>query len=299
MFFGNNNYKVYNILGDGLGSLDKIKEITNIFIDIINRNVASGQYDANKIRLFKPFDLLIMVDDENIFFVFTNKDIDGRLNIRYSDISYLPGIGGYNMNIILKEASVDYHFENPFGFSISKEILKTDTICNNDIIPYVEEYYNNEINYSRLVKYKPIFNGHNFYLDEKLCFILMPFGKEFNIQEIYIDNIKPVVESIGFNCLRADDIYENRPIINTIWESINKASIIISELTGKNPNVFYELGIAHTLGKEVIMIAQDIDDVPFDLRYLKVIIYQNTSRGVKSLEKQLEATLKIVQSRIK
>ena len=58
--------------------------------------------------------------------------------------------------------------------------------------------------------------------------------------------------------MRADDIYDNRPIIEDVWRCTNEARILIAELTGRNPNVFYETGIAHTVGKEVILITQSL-----------------------------------------
>ena len=79
------------------------------------------------------------------------------------------------------------------------------------------------------------------------------------------------------------NLYGNKPIIQDIWSAINRAEIIVAELSGRNPNVFYEVGICHTLGKEVILLAQDIEDIPFDLRYLRVILYEPTYRGCKQL----------------
>jgi hypothetical protein len=76
-----------------------------------------------------------------------------------------------------------------------------------------------------------------------------------------------------------------------VWEQVCRARVLVAELTGRNPNVFYELGMAHTLGKSVILITQSIDDVPFDLRHQRVIPYQYSPRGVQRLEGALTKTL--------
>lgn len=124
-------------------------------------------------------------------------------------------------------------------------------------------------------------------IDDSLVFVLSSFSEPYNT--IYTDHIKPTVESINkLKCFRADNIYGKKPIIEDIWEKINEAKIIISELTERNPNVFYETGIAHTVGKEVILITQNIDDIPFDLRHLRCIVYDYTPRGSKTLETNLE-----------
>ena len=129
-----------------------------------------------------------------------------------------------------------------------------------------------------------------------MVFVLSPFGHPFNT--IYEDHIRPSVESIqDLRCLRADDIYDNRPIMEDIWRYTNEAQMLIAELTGRNPNVFYETAIAHTVGKEVILITQSMDDVPFDLKHLRCIVYEYTPRGTKALEDNLKNTIRNILAR--
>lgn len=138
----------------------------------------------------------------------------------------------------------------------------------------------------------PIFGNIEEPIDEKLCFVMMPFSQQFN--ELYEDSIMPSVEKNGLNCIRADDIYDIRPIMSDIWTSICKAKVIISDLTNKNPNVFYETGLAHTLGKDVILLTQKMEDVPFDLKHLRVIKYEFTPRGTQKLETELSHLIKSI-----
>jgi hypothetical protein len=79
--------------------------------------------------------------------------------------------------------------------------------------------------------------------------------------------------------------------MSEVWSAMFNAYIVIAECTGRNPNVFYELGIAHTLNKPGILITQNIDDVPFDIRQLRHIEYQNTTEGYIDLEKNLEKAI--------
>ena len=120
-------------------------------------------------------------------------------------------------------------------------------------------------------------------------FILMPFADEF--RPIYEDHIKKVAEEIGIRCGRADDIFSNRSIMSDIWSAINAAKILVADCTGRNPNVFYEIGIAHTLSKETIIITQKIDDIPFDLRHLRIIEYSYNPRGMIKFEDALKRTI--------
>lgn len=143
----------------------------------------------------------------------------------------------------------------------------------------------------------PIWQGRGFTKENDYCFVLMPFADQNDIQIVFNDHIKNVVENkCGLRCERADDIYDISGIMQSVWESISKASIIIADLTNRNPNVFYELGIAHTLGKPVIMITQSMEFVPFDLRHLRCILYEYKPKSIKKFELILEKTVRSVLS---
>jgi nucleoside 2-deoxyribosyltransferase len=123
-------------------------------------------------------------------------------------------------------------------------------------------------------------------VNEKLCFIIMPYTDKLN--PIYENIIKPVIKDLKLECLRADEIFTSKSIIEDIWNNIKKARFIIADLTDRNPNVFYELGLAHALNKEVILLTQDINDVPFDLRHLRFIVYQDSIAGADKLKSDLK-----------
>jgi hypothetical protein len=104
-----------------------------------------------------------------------------------------------------------------------------------------------------------------------LCFTIMPFGF---YHDSYYENIyKPAIIEAGLKPVRADDFYRSGAIIRDIWDCTKKAKIILADLTDRNPNVLYELGLAHAITKPAILIAQTIEEVPFDLRQLRVITY--------------------------
>ena len=102
-------------------------------------------------------------------------------------------------------------------------------------------------------------------------FVIMPFKAPFN--DYYKSVIRPAVSDAGFEVLRSDEIYGTRAFIQKIWSGILKAEAIIAEMTGSNPNVLYELGLSHAIGRKVIMVTQNIDSVPSDLRHINCIVY--------------------------
>lgn len=103
------------------------------------------------------------------------------------------------------------------------------------------------------------------------CFIIMPFSPVYQAE--YGSIIRPAVEDVGLTPIRADEIYSKPQIMADIWKSLRSARIVIAELTGKNTNVFYEVGLAHALGKPVIIVTRNQDDVPFDLKALRYLYY--------------------------
>ena len=120
-----------------------------------------------------------------------------------------------------------------------------------------------------------------------------PIGDYYNL--VY----KPAIEKAGLTPIRADnDIFGAGKIIDQIWSGINSASVLVAELTTKNPNVFYELGIAHALRKPVVLVSSNEDDVPFDLKHIRVIYYDVTDPfwGQKLLNKVAENILSAIKN---
>jgi hypothetical protein len=125
-------------------------------------------------------------------------------------------------------------------------------------------------------------------------FVLMPFAP--HLRPVYEDHIKRVVTELGLSVARADDFFTAHSIMADVWSAICGARLLIADCTQRNPNVFYEIGLAHVLGKPVILITQDSNDVPFDVRHLRYIQYEYTPRGMKNFEDALAKTIKTTLS---
>lgn len=261
-------------------------------IDTFVAQLAKGKsLFPSQVKLLQPVNFCAIVSDLEVFIVASNQNTGGMPRQQFIDWF------GKEMNLQVAFFLVqrDLAFEQPFGFSFRRELLDlTDAEQDQEAKSLAEKYIHDEIlNLERLqkiVRINPIFHGRDFLINERLVFVLSPFSEPFNT--IFRDHIKPIVEQgNAFTCIRADDIYGNKPIIEDIWKSINEAKIVVAELTGRNPNVFYEVGVAHTVGKEVILVTQSMDDVPFDLRHLRCIVYDYTPRGAQTLETNLRNTI--------
>lgn len=128
-----------------------------------------------------------------------------------------------------------------------------------------------------------------------LVAVMMPFESRFDA--VY-EALREAVGDAGLECCRADDIWENDHIMDDVIRLIWSARVVIADLSSKNPNVFYETGIAHSLGRDVIQIAQSIDDVPFDLRSLRSVTYLNNGEGLRTLKAQVTTRLQNLVARV-
>jgi hypothetical protein len=124
--------------------------------------------------------------------------------------------------------------------------------------------------------------------DPNRCFVMMPFAESFDA--IY-RLIQRVCVEQGLVCTRADEDVKPGKITGKIYEAVGDAGIIIADMTGKNPNVFYEMGLAHAISDNVILLTQTPDDVPFDLKDFLHIQYSNTFDGAERLANDLSKVI--------
>lgn len=117
----------------------------------------------------------------------------------------------------------------------------------------------------------------------------MPFGEAFS--DVYKIGIKESCEAAGAYCERVDEQIFNERILDRIYNQIAKADLIIADMTDRNPNVFYEVGYAHALGKTTVLLTSKADDIPFDLKHFPHIVYGNS---LSELRAQLTKRVKWV-----
>lgn len=121
---------------------------------------------------------------------------------------------------------------------------------------------------------------------EGTCFVMQPFGPPLG--GYYETIFRPAIEQTGLRPVRADaDIFGSGKIMDQVWRGIRSARVLVAELTSRNPNVFYELGLAHALGKPVVLVSSNEQDVPFDLNHIRVIYYDTSDPfwGEKLIDK--------------
>jgi len=130
----------------------------------------------------------------------------------------------------------------------------------------------------KIVAFQPkVFEIPDGDVDARLVSVMMPFHA--GMTSVYTA-IQAAAAAADFKCERADDIWQASAVIQDVFSLIYRSFIVVCDFTGKNPNVFYEAGIAHTLGKHVIPITQNDGDIPFDLRHHRHLTYHGNGEGI-------------------
>lgn len=180
--------------------------------------------------------------------------------------------------------------------AVLRYIVKQDPRTLPVIESYIDKKFPSESHYisakpsERKITFAPnVFQVPDSYVELDLAAVMMPFAAEFNAVH---EAIKCACASNGLRCLRADDIWEEATIIQDIFNLVFRAQVVIVDFTGKNANVMYETGIAHTLGKHVIPVTQSLADVPFDMQHHRALKYLPNSEGMTVLETSLAKKLK-------
>ena len=272
-----------------------INKLLDEFIDIVASQAQKAQIRRAIVRAQLTCNMFVVLDKNSLHVgvekasgMPSSSYIDQRNNV-------------FSQQQVYEAAKWEFGYDKPFVISFPAKLLdqsKEERLLalNQIAIAYIESEVirvEKEIN---LIQINPIFGPASYEIDPRLAFVLMPFTGE--LTEIYTTLIKPTVENneFGLVCKRADDIKSNKAIMQDIWKSICEARLIIADLTGVNPNVMYELGVAHTLGKETLIIYRKDENIkfPFDIAHIRRIEYENTPVGGTKLVAELKATLQAI-----
>lgn len=124
--------------------------------------------------------------------------------------------------------------------------------------------------------------------DPRLVSVMMPFDPNFAGM---LEAVRAASREAGLICQNANEVWDHDEIIQEIFALIYRSRVVVCDFTTQNPNVFYEAGIAHTLGKPVIPITQNIDALPFDLRHRRALLYSTDNGGLEELRQKIAARL--------
>ena len=264
----------------------------------LEKDVPSGSYDF-------PHDRLFGYTDDDIKAIYRNdlKSLSNLPTLILSEVhreEWRPAAFGRVSEIELFGSNIRFHFESLYdGFS-SEEIFRSrhlDFLLRRSgvdessrmhwavkrgnlfeaLFKLIGERSDSETpKLFNVERWPPEDLGH--------IAVMMPFSPEFD--PVY-EAIQTVCASHKLKALRVDEIYRPVPIIDDIFSVIAQSGLVISDLSGRNPNVLYETGLAHALNRDVVMLVQNEQDVPFDLGHIRHIRYLSNNEGIEDLKKKL------------
>lgn len=172
-----------------------------------------------------------------------------------------------------------YFWENYHAFFVLYKFVRL-TGSNPEILEYLLMYVNPKF-----------FAKKHFIINPSLCIVLMLFREKWSNKIFNV--FKDVVEKdFGMTCWRSDNEFRDDIIIQSIWQKLNEAKFVIADCSNKNANVFYELGLAHTLGKPVFMCAQSRNDFVFDISSIRSFAYGMRPNGIIKLKRELSSFIR-------
>jgi AbiJ N-terminal domain 5 len=204
---------------------------------------------------------------------------------------------------LLRSLSFGDHDYRGHAIKVINDIVNTDPRNLQIIENYVASHWTESganvssvDNIENRIVFSPIvFRKPDVRLERNLVSVMIPFYPTF--EQVFV-SITRAANQLRLRCLRVSDIWEESPVIQDIFSLIYRSFIVVVDFSGKNANVFYEAGSAHTLGKHVVPITQSNDDIPFDLRHHRYLLYLNNNEGRMGLEQQLVERFRYLSSAV-
>jgi hypothetical protein len=112
------------------------------------------------------------------------------------------------------------------------------------------------------------------------------------LSSFYHDRMKRLLHSQGLSAVRGDEFSSNNQVITDVWGAIIHSKFVVADCTGRDPNVFYEIGMAHTLGKSLLLISQNRNDVPFDISPSRYLTYELSPGGLREFDIRFTSNVK-------
>ena len=145
-----------------------------------------------------------------------------------------------------------------------------------------------------LVSWPTIFRVPEDPIEEDLVSVMRPFKPDFHAVQTALET---ACTGLGLRCRDVNMEWQESEIIQDVFSLLYRSSVVICDFSEQNPNVFYEAGIAHTLGRVVIPIVQNPEHIPFDLGHHRYLEYETSAEGLQRLIEGVTRRLETLTSR--
>jgi len=268
-------------------SVDRLLEEFMVLVDALSheRHLQKGIA-----RSQLPCDVLALVDRESLYVV-----AQLRSENRSSTYIHNPD-ASWTSQKVMNSAQWEFGFIDPFMIKFPASLLFDDSKRRQESLQkiaadHIDSEFARFANLLSLLRTKPIFGSALAVGSNRTILLLLPFEETSN------GNKEAIIEAASTAKLEvviADDIRMGKSVVKELWTSINEARIVIADLTGPHPGVMYGLGIAHTIGKETVLIFPQNSNYLVDIPKTHRIEYENGDSGLNKLKKDLSDILEVL-----
>jgi len=272
----------------------KVDGLLQEFMGVVDSSVEERHLQKGIARSQLPSSLVAILDRESLFIL-----AQFRPETRISQYLYNPNVA-FTLEKANANAQWEFGFEDPFVIQFPASLLDQSPaspaqrrIALEKIAhEHIESEFLRFVRLLGLMRTRPIFGPTPAPVDSQTALLLLPLqgirGKNHQL-------IASAVERIGWQCLVAEDIRTGKSAVRALWISINQSRVMIADLTGEDPAVMYALGIAHTVGRDTILIRPKGSKLLTDIPRTRRIEYEEGEEGRKNLEEQLTEILDYMQ----
>lgn len=266
---------------------EKVDRLIQEFTAIVNSTTEDRHLQRGIVRSQLPCSIVAILDKDTLF-------IAGQFSTqaRFSTYIYTPE-SSWPVEKIKSSAQWEFGFDDPFIIRFPAVLLDQETSQSHDDLEktateFIDSEFKRFNGLISLLRTRPIFGPPPAAIESRSAFLLMPIDEA---QKKNYDAIAKAIEESGMAVVVAGDIREGRSVVRDLWVSLNMARIVIADLTGTDPGVMYGLGIAHTVGKESVLIVPQGSNYLTDIPKTQLIEYEDSEEGRTMLEQELSRIL--------
>lgn len=277
--------------------IQKSEMLMDQFVNITEALVETRKIQRGVVRSQLPCSLVLILDKTTLYVI--GQYHSGALSTMYT---YHPD-KQISEQKVESSARWEFGFEDPFVVVFPNVLLDLQEkdqyrMLNVIATAFVESEVQRAINLMSLMQIKPLFGHASYLMDERMAVALVPPDDVGT--KIFTEAIKPVMESGGVVTYRTEDFDQDEEVLKDVWRDICRARVVIADITGGDPKVMYELGIAHTVGKSALLLCKKGNCIKFPETLIKahIIEYDDDEEGMKKLRADMAGFMKELFSRV-
>ena len=270
--------------------IEKVDGLLDQFMGIVDHMVEEQKIQRGVVRSTNPSSIVAVLDKATLYILAQHHA--GSLSTMYT---YHPD-KQISEQKALSSARWEFGYEDPYMIVFPAVILEESDRARRDILrvialAHVEAEVERAISLMSLMQIRPLFGHASYIVDDRTASVLLPLTDEGD--DLYDEGLKPALEGAGLIPRRALDFGEDEEKLKAIWRDICRSRMVVADLTDSDPLVMYELGIAHAVGKESLILCRRGRCPPFPkkLIHANILEYDGGEDGLVKLRVELAEVL--------